>query len=138
MKFIAQRDFYRTKQLKKVVIIGGCKGTPQPDKDGKVTLVHDNHIHMGAIFELAPSCKNQSELQRGQDDDFALINLLRYSGCIADASNAEEVAHIEEKIVIETKRLAEQKRRDEKSESGAFMEKFMAIMQKAAAPAGAK
>lgn len=132
MKFIAQRDFYRTKQLKKLVIIGGCKGTAQPDKNGKVEMIHEDHIHMGAIFELG-SVKNQAELQRGKDDECNLINLLRYSGCIADASNAEEVANIELKVATEAKRVAEQKKRNEQADQGLFMQNFIGLMQSAVA-----
>jgi hypothetical protein len=91
MKFIAKRDFYRVPALKRLTIIDACKGAT---KDAP----HPNHIHMGAIFEMAPTAKDESELQLGNDPEKQLVAQLRYAGCIGDAADPKVVPRVEQDV----------------------------------------
>lgn len=94
MKFIVKRDFYRTKQLKDVKIVGGCKGA-------LIISPHENHIQIGAFVEIGDA-KTEIELQR--DDKAQLIAQLRYAGCIGNAADEEVVKRVENDIATATKR----------------------------------
>lgn len=148
MKWIAKRDFYRTPELADVEITGGCKGATalvEHEEEGhaldgkKVSSLHANHIHKGAIFELGTS-QNEAELQTKKGDPKRrLIAQLRYAGCISDASDKECVKRIEEDIAIDNKRNAEVEKRNKQTAGSDAIEKLTALIAKLTAePATAK
>jgi hypothetical protein len=129
MKFIARKDFYRVPALAALAIIGGCKGAADFDTENGKSSVHDNHIHIGAIFELGSS-QTEAELEKGKDPQRQLIAQLRVAGCISNAADKEEVTAIEIAIATEKKRLATVEARSGNVAKDEAADKLIALLER--------
>lgn len=124
MKWIVKSDFYRTRKLKNVKIVGACEGA-------NAESPHANHIQMGTFIELGES-QTESDLQVGNKDDNEtkqLIAILRYSGRIGDAGDKDVVARVVADVKTANTRLERQKKASETNSTSELGDKILALLQ---------
>jgi hypothetical protein len=127
MKWIVKRDTYRNLKLADIEIIGGCKGAPalvkhndeddpeHPLNGKKVSSIHVNHIHKGAILEIG-EWLNEEDFQKAKTTPLKLLVCeLRYGGNIGDAADPVIVKRIEKELAEDVKREANRLARVETS-----------------------